>query len=141
MTLGLLNVGPFELLLLVAVAVMLFGGDLPDAARKAGRLVARLRATASELGRAVYEDGDPRAELPPRRPGGAAASAPPPEARLEPPGEMLGDAPDVDDGMPAEDGGSVADDAAAPGDPGDPGDPAARGDPGAPGAPPAPPRA
>lgn len=84
MALGLLNIGPFEVLLLVAVAVMLFGGDLPDAARKAGRLMAKLRATASELGRAVYQDGDPRAELPPRLPD----SRRPPESRIEPPDEV-----------------------------------------------------
>jgi len=51
MVLGLLNVGPLELLIIAAAAVMLFGGDLPDTARKAARMVVRLRALAADLGR------------------------------------------------------------------------------------------
>ena len=35
--LAFLNIGPLELLLLGAAAVLLFGGDLPDVARKAAR--------------------------------------------------------------------------------------------------------
>lgn len=47
--LALLDIGPFELLLMAAVAVMFFGGDLPDVARKAARMVARLRAMSTDL--------------------------------------------------------------------------------------------
>lgn len=47
--LGLLNIGFLELLLLTLAAVMLFGGDLPGVARKAGTLLGRLRSTADDL--------------------------------------------------------------------------------------------
>lgn len=46
---GLLDVGPMEMLVLGVAAIMLFGGDLPDIARRAGGIVGRLRAAAHEL--------------------------------------------------------------------------------------------
>jgi Sec-independent protein translocase protein TatA len=49
--LAIFNIGPIELLIMAAAAVMLFGGDLPATARKAARTVGRLRALAAELGR------------------------------------------------------------------------------------------
>lgn len=49
------NIGPFEVLVLGAVSVMLFGGDLPDVARKAGAMVGRLRAMAMDLRRQLDE--------------------------------------------------------------------------------------
>jgi len=49
----LLDIGLLELLLLVGLAIMLFGGDLPDTLRRAGRFVARLRGMAAELARDV----------------------------------------------------------------------------------------
>ncbi len=51
MVLGIFNIGPLEFLIMAAAAVMLFGGDLPQTARKAARMLGRLRALASELGR------------------------------------------------------------------------------------------
>lgn len=48
---AIFNIGPIELLIMAAAAVMLFGGDLPATARKAARTVGRLRALAAELGR------------------------------------------------------------------------------------------
>jgi sec-independent protein translocase protein TatA len=51
--LGLLDIGPIELLLLAAAAVMLFGGELPDMARRAGKALGKLRATARELSRQI----------------------------------------------------------------------------------------
>lgn len=56
MSLALFNIGPVELLIMAAAAVMLFGGDLPATARKAARTVGRLRALASELGREFSAD-------------------------------------------------------------------------------------
>jgi Sec-independent protein translocase protein TatA len=56
--LALLDIGPIELLILVAAAVMLFGGDLPDMARRAGHVVGRLRASAAELTRDVEPPQD-----------------------------------------------------------------------------------
>ena len=53
--LGMLNIGPIELLLVLGAAVLLFGGDLPETARKLGRLVARARAAANDITRTVYE--------------------------------------------------------------------------------------
>jgi Sec-independent protein translocase protein TatA len=50
-SLAIFNIGPIELLIMAAAAVMLFGGDLPATARKAARTIGRLRTLASELGR------------------------------------------------------------------------------------------
>ncbi|HZL99502.1 MAG TPA: twin-arginine translocase TatA/TatE family subunit, partial [Planctomycetota bacterium] len=49
--LGLLDVGPIEMLVLALAAIMLFGGDLPDIARRAGRIMGRLRGAANDLTR------------------------------------------------------------------------------------------
>lgn len=48
-SLALLDIGPFEFVLLAAAAVLLFGGDLPDAARKAARFLGKLRSLSSDL--------------------------------------------------------------------------------------------
>jgi sec-independent protein translocase protein TatA len=47
------DVGATELLVVAALAVMLYGGDLPDVARKAGTTVKRLRGVADDLKRQV----------------------------------------------------------------------------------------
>ncbi len=47
------DVGATELLVVAALAVMLYGGDLPDVARKAGSTVKRLRGVADDLKRQV----------------------------------------------------------------------------------------
>ncbi|MCB9898063.1 MAG: twin-arginine translocase TatA/TatE family subunit [Planctomycetes bacterium] len=49
--LAFLNIGTFELLVVLVVAVMLFGGDLPDVARKTARMVGKVRGMAQDLGR------------------------------------------------------------------------------------------
>jgi len=56
--LAILNIGPLELLLLGAAAVLLFGGDLPDVARKAARLAGRLRGMTNDLTREFKENTD-----------------------------------------------------------------------------------
>jgi Sec-independent protein translocase protein TatA len=48
-TLALLDIGPFEFVLLAAAAVLLFGGDLPDVARKTARFLGKLRSLSSDL--------------------------------------------------------------------------------------------
>ena len=58
-TLGLLDVGPMEMLVLGVAAIMLFGGDLPDIARRAGQMIGRIRAAANELTKQI----DPPADL------------------------------------------------------------------------------
>jgi len=63
MTLAFLNIGPFELIIMAAAAVMLFGGDLPQTARKAARMVGRLRGLASELGREFTNEMPERPKL------------------------------------------------------------------------------
>ena len=50
-SLAFLNIGTFELLVVLVAAVMLFGGDLPDVARKAARVLGRMRAMANDIGR------------------------------------------------------------------------------------------
>ena len=52
-TVAILDIGMLELMLLGIASIMLFGGDLPDVARKAGRWLGRLRATADELKRQI----------------------------------------------------------------------------------------
>lgn len=56
--LAILNIGPLELLLLGAAAVLLFGGDLPDVARKAARMAGRLRGMTNDLTREFKENTD-----------------------------------------------------------------------------------
>jgi len=51
--LGLLDIGPWELLLVAIGAILLFGGDLPDVARRAGRALGRLRSMAGDLARSA----------------------------------------------------------------------------------------
>jgi Sec-independent protein translocase protein TatA len=83
--LGLLDIGPVELLILAAAAIMLFGGDLPDMARRAGQFVGRLRASAQELTREAQAPPDitrlppPEADTPHterQAPDGSAAALP-----------------------------------------------------------------
>ena len=64
--LAILNIGPIELLIVVGAAVLLFGGDLPDVARKAARMVARLRALSSELAREFQSEVPPELRRRPR---------------------------------------------------------------------------
>ena len=64
--LAILNIGPLELLLLGAAAVLLFGGDLPDVARKAARMAGRLRGMTNDLTREFRENTDFEGKL--RRP-------------------------------------------------------------------------
>ena len=52
-TLLLLDVGPIEMLVLAIAAIMLFGGDLPDLARRAGQFVGRLRSAAGDITREI----------------------------------------------------------------------------------------
>jgi Sec-independent protein translocase protein TatA len=51
--LGLLDIGPWELLIVAIGAILLFGGDLPDVARRAGRTLGRLRSMAGDLARSA----------------------------------------------------------------------------------------
>jgi sec-independent protein translocase protein TatA len=53
--LALLNIGPIEILLVLGAAVLLFGGDLPETARKLGSFMARARTAANDIRRTVYE--------------------------------------------------------------------------------------
>ena len=63
------DIGATELLLVAALAVMLYGGELPDVARKAGSTMKRLRGVADDLKRQVQmppevaEIRDVKAEL------------------------------------------------------------------------------
>lgn len=99
--LGLLDIGPIEFLILVGAAVMLFGGDLPDVARRAGRAVARLREVASEFTRSI--DAPSELRRPPELDLHHEPSAPPSEAPTapqrdaeDPPPPAAEDAPGVE---------------------------------------------
>jgi Sec-independent protein translocase protein TatA len=80
--LGLLDIGPIELMIVLAAAVMLFGGDLPDIARRAGQFVGRLRSSAQEFTRDLDAPRD-LTRLPPPPPP-RAPPADPPAAPPEP---------------------------------------------------------
>jgi Sec-independent protein translocase protein TatA len=103
----LFDIGAMELILVAILAIMLYGGDLPDVARKAGATVRRLRGVADDLKRQVTlppdpelqrlpADIDPRREPAPAKPAGAAgpAKAEPMDVPA-PSGEGPGPAPDV----------------------------------------------
>ncbi|MBM3985516.1 MAG: hypothetical protein FJ296_07500 [Planctomycetes bacterium] len=55
----LFDIGAMELILVAVLAIMLYGGDLPDVARKAGATVRRLRGVADDLKRQVTLPTDP----------------------------------------------------------------------------------
>jgi len=85
--LAILNIGPLEWIVLLAGAIMLFGGDLPSVIRKLAQFLGRLRAMASDITREVnlhdYHAPPPhRPALPPPPPTefeidpGAASAAP-----------------------------------------------------------------
>ena len=91
--LALLDVGPVEMLVLAIAAIMLFGGDLPDIARRAGQIVGRLRSAATDLTRQLHAPPDlyklpdpddsihrppPALPAPPTPPTQPADQAPPP---------------------------------------------------------------
>ena len=56
------DVGASEMILVVVLAIMLYGGDLPDVARKAGASVRKLRGVADDIKRQVQLPAD--AEIP-----------------------------------------------------------------------------
>ena len=56
--LALLDVGPIEMLVVAIAAIMLFGGDLPDIARRAGQIVGKLRSAATDLTREIDMPSD-----------------------------------------------------------------------------------
>jgi sec-independent protein translocase protein TatA len=83
----LFEVGSGELMLIVFVALLLYGGDLPKIARSVGRVVSDLRRSADTLTREFRED-EVRRPAPPRRPLPDPRSQPQPpviEDRREPP--------------------------------------------------------
>lgn len=69
-----LNLGLSEILLLLVVAVLVFGGNLPDAARRIGRSISELRRGWNEEIDKVRSDLD-------------AGDEPPPEWKPPPDGE------------------------------------------------------
>jgi sec-independent protein translocase protein TatA len=104
MPLGFLGpIGMPELVIILVVGLMLFGGRLPDVARSLGRSVHQfkrgLRDLKGEFDKA--ETDDPPASLPSRRPaavgpGSAGPTAPPPpdpSAAAPPPGGEGGYSP------------------------------------------------
>ena len=88
-TLLLLDVGPIEMLVLAIAAIMLFGGDLPDLARRAGQFVGRLRSAAGELTREIDVPPDlhrlPEPDDALHRPPPPAPPAPPSQPPDQPP--------------------------------------------------------
>jgi sec-independent protein translocase protein TatA len=91
--LALLDVGPIEMLVLAVAAIMLFGGDLPDIARRAGQIVGRLRSAATDLTREIdmpsdlnrLPDPDDAMHRPPSPPDQPAPTSPPTSPDQPPP--------------------------------------------------------
>jgi sec-independent protein translocase protein TatA len=65
MYLGFLNLGPTEIVLILIVAVILFGGRLPDVARSLGKGFFELRKNLKDLQDDIYRsDLSPPKNLP-----------------------------------------------------------------------------
>lgn len=58
--LALLNIGLWEMLVLAMAAVLLFGGDLPETARKLAHFVARVRGMMHEVTRELNAPDEAR---------------------------------------------------------------------------------
>jgi Sec-independent protein translocase protein TatA len=90
------DIGLSELLLVAILAIMLYGGELPDVARKAGQTMRKLRGAADDLKRqmtsptdpelsTLIRDIDPRRELTPAPPAPTLPALPAPAADSTPP--------------------------------------------------------
>ena len=66
--LAFLSFGFTEILLVGVVALLVFGGDLPDVMRTVGRSYARLRRSLQDLSRPVREEMNKIRDLPTRPP-------------------------------------------------------------------------
>lgn len=91
------DVGFGELLLVAALAIMLYGGELPDVARKAGQTMRRLRGAADDLKRQMTTAADPglstlAREIDPRRELPAPPAPAPPAAKPDEPPPPAGPA-------------------------------------------------
>jgi sec-independent protein translocase protein TatA len=103
--LGFLGFGFQEILLVAFVALLVFGGNLPDVMRQLGRTYAKLRQSLHELSQPVREEIRQLREVPPpsRRPTGYEDTSedpkdiPPLEADAPPPdGSFDGDESGLD---------------------------------------------
>lgn len=74
------NLGPMETLLVVVVMILVFGGRLPDVAKDAMRMVAKVRRQLDDLKREVNLDGELR-----RMEREVTRTPPPPPRRIPPP--------------------------------------------------------
>jgi sec-independent protein translocase protein TatA len=105
MPLALLNVGPLEMVVLGVLALLLFGGDLPEVARTWGKHLAELRrhmnGLRDELNAAMYAEPDRPARLSYQAPEYAGTSAPT-SAAAAPPQESTVEHPDPDASRAAE---------------------------------------
>jgi sec-independent protein translocase protein TatA len=63
--LAFLSFGIAEILLVGVVALLVFGGELPDVMRNVGRSYARLRRSLQDLSRPVREEMNKLRDLPP----------------------------------------------------------------------------
>ncbi len=68
MILGFMSFGFTELLLVGVVALLVFGGNLPDVMRTLGRSYAKFRQSLNEFSRPVREELRQVTSLPPDRP-------------------------------------------------------------------------
>ena len=79
------NLGPGETLAVIIVMILVFGGRLPDVAKDAMRMIARVRRQLDDLKREVNLDG----EL--RRIEREVSRTPPPPPRVPPPQTVQND--------------------------------------------------
>ena len=77
MSVAFLNLGYQEIFLILIVAVLLFGGRLPEVARNVGKWFFDIKRGVNELNRDLYAPPPPDATPLPKRPSGEAIPAPP----------------------------------------------------------------
>ena len=82
---NIFGMGPLELLLILGLALVVFGPDkLPEIARQVGKTVAEIRRVSSEvtgeLQRGLQLEDDPKAPRPTIHPPPASTPSPPPAA-------------------------------------------------------------
>jgi len=83
---GFLDIGPLELLLILAIALIIFGpGKIPEIAQKLGTMMRTLRKASYDLTSAVSKEVDIKPEKPSSPPEKTALLKPENQSKKSPP--------------------------------------------------------
>lgn len=83
---GFLDIGPLELLLILAIALIVFGpGKIPEIAQKLGTMMRTLRKASYDLTSAVSKEVDIKPEKPSPEPEKTALLKPENQSKKSPP--------------------------------------------------------